>query len=42
MSLDDYHGVAVHPDSFGRGGYVHRADITYARFGLHNAFLTAW
>ena len=41
ISLDDYHGVAVHPDSFGRGGYVHRTDITYARFGLHNAFLNS-
>ena len=41
ISLDDYHGVAVHPDSFGREGYVHRADITYARFGLHNAFLNS-
>lgn len=41
ISLDDYHGVAVHPDSFGRGGYVHRADITYIRFGLHNAFLNS-
>jgi len=41
ISLDDYHAVAVHPDSFGRGGYVHRADITYARFGPHNAFLNS-
>ena len=41
ISLDDYHSFAVHPDSFGREGYVHRADIAYARFGLHNAFLNS-
>jgi len=39
ISLDDYHSPAIHPDSFGRGGYLHRPDITYARFGLHNAFI---
>lgn len=39
ISLDDYHVAAVHPDSFGREGHIHRANITYARFGLHNAFL---
>lgn len=40
ISLDDYHIVAVHPTTFGRGGYVRRNDITYARFGLHSAFLS--
>jgi len=39
ISLDDYHSPAVHPESFGRSGYLHRPDITYARFGLHNAYI---
>ncbi len=40
ISLDDYHSPAVHPDSFGRVGYLNRPDITYTRFGLHNAFIS--
>jgi phenylpropionate dioxygenase-like ring-hydroxylating dioxygenase large terminal subunit len=39
ITLDDYHAVAVHPSTLGRGGYVHRKDIGYFRFGLHSAFL---
>lgn len=39
ISLDDYHSPSVHPDSFGRGGYLQRPDITYTRFGPHNAFI---
>lgn len=41
ISLDDYHAVAVHPRTFGRDGYVRRRKITYAQFGLHNAFLNS-
>lgn len=40
ISLDDYHTVAIHPTTFGRNGYLQREDITYARFGLHSAFLS--
>jgi phenylpropionate dioxygenase-like ring-hydroxylating dioxygenase large terminal subunit len=39
ISLDDYHGVAVHPSTFGKGGYLKRSDIGYFRFGLHSAYL---
>jgi phenylpropionate dioxygenase-like ring-hydroxylating dioxygenase large terminal subunit len=40
ISLDDYHSPAVHPLSFGREGYLRRNNITYRRFGPHNAFLS--
>jgi phenylpropionate dioxygenase-like ring-hydroxylating dioxygenase large terminal subunit len=36
ITFDDYHGVAVHPGTFGKLGYVRRYNITYARFGLHS------
>jgi phenylpropionate dioxygenase-like ring-hydroxylating dioxygenase large terminal subunit len=36
ITFDDYHGVAVHPATFGKFGYVRRRNITYARFGLHS------
>ena len=39
VTLDDYHFVAVHPKTFGRAGYLKRSDLTYARFGLHSAYL---
>lgn len=39
ISLDDYHLAAVHPKSFGRAGYLKRSELTYARFGLHSAYL---
>jgi phenylpropionate dioxygenase-like ring-hydroxylating dioxygenase large terminal subunit len=39
ITFDDYHGVAVHPGTFGKLGYVRRQNITYARFGLHSASL---
>jgi len=39
ISLDDYHGVAVHPRIFGKEGHVRRSDISYHRFGLHCAFI---
>jgi phenylpropionate dioxygenase-like ring-hydroxylating dioxygenase large terminal subunit len=39
ITLDDYHGVAVHPTTIGKEGYLHRKDLTYARFGAHSAYL---
>jgi phenylpropionate dioxygenase-like ring-hydroxylating dioxygenase large terminal subunit len=39
ISLDDYHSPAVHPATFGKSGYLSRKYMTYAKFGLHNAFL---
>jgi phenylpropionate dioxygenase-like ring-hydroxylating dioxygenase large terminal subunit len=39
ISLDDYHGVAIHPTTFGRTGHVQRQRISYFQFGLHSAFL---
>jgi phenylpropionate dioxygenase-like ring-hydroxylating dioxygenase large terminal subunit len=33
ITFDDYHGVAVHPGTLGKVGYVRRQNITYARFG---------
>jgi len=39
ITFDDYHGVAVHPGTFGKLGYLRRYNITYARFGLHSASL---
>ncbi len=38
ISLDDYHLVAVHPDTFGKGGYLDRDAVRYYRFGLHSAY----
>lgn len=40
MSLDDYHLVAVHPSTFGKGGYL-KADMPhYYRFGAHSSYFT--
>lgn len=39
ISLDDYHPVSIHPETFGREGYVNRENISYFRFGAHSAFL---
>lgn len=39
ISLDDYHAAAVHPRTFGRQGYLRRADISYYHFGLHSAYV---
>jgi len=39
VTMDDYHIAAVHPQSFGRAGYLKRQDLTYTRFGLHSAYL---
>jgi phenylpropionate dioxygenase-like ring-hydroxylating dioxygenase large terminal subunit len=38
ISLDDYHIVAVHPTTFGKGGYLPMDVIKYYRFGRHSAF----
>ena len=38
ISLDDYHLVAIHPSTFGKGGYVPGHDTQYERFGAHSAF----
>jgi phenylpropionate dioxygenase-like ring-hydroxylating dioxygenase large terminal subunit len=38
ISLDDYHSPAVHPTTFGKGGYLRRDALQYFRFGSHNAF----
>ncbi|MGB7259117.1 MAG: SRPBCC family protein [Pseudolabrys sp.] len=40
ITFDDYHGVAVHPSTFGKLGYLHRKNVTYDRFGLHSTFLS--
>lgn len=39
VSLDDYHSPAVHPSTFGRGGYLNVARCRYVRIGKHSAFL---
>ncbi|HET7631656.1 MAG TPA: Rieske 2Fe-2S domain-containing protein [Gemmatimonadaceae bacterium] len=38
ISLDDYHLVAVHPDTFGKGGYLDADVVRYYRFGSHSAY----
>jgi phenylpropionate dioxygenase-like ring-hydroxylating dioxygenase large terminal subunit len=38
ISLDDYHLVAVHPNSFGKSGYLDPDTVHYHRFGRHSAF----
>lgn len=38
ISLDDYHIVAVHPDSFGKHGYHPVEKTRYFRFGRHSAY----
>jgi len=37
-SLDDYYIVAVHPTTFGKGGYMPPEVVKYYRFGQHSAF----
>jgi phenylpropionate dioxygenase-like ring-hydroxylating dioxygenase large terminal subunit len=40
ITLDDYHSVAVHPESFGRDGYLGRDSLQYYRLGeAHSAFI---
>lgn len=38
VTLDDYHIVAVHRDTFGKGGYLENEQVTYYRFGWHSAY----
>jgi phenylpropionate dioxygenase-like ring-hydroxylating dioxygenase large terminal subunit len=38
ISLDDYHLVAVHPTTFGKGGYLSTDKVKYFRFGHHSAY----
>jgi len=40
ITLDDYHIVAVHPDTFGKRGYLPTEDVHYHRFGQHSAFFS--
>jgi phenylpropionate dioxygenase-like ring-hydroxylating dioxygenase large terminal subunit len=40
ITFDDYHGVAVHPGTFGKLGYLRRKNVTYVRFGVHSALLS--
>lgn len=39
ISLDDYHLVAVHPDTFGKSGYLNSETVQYLRFGRHSVFV---
>ncbi len=41
IALDDYHLVAVHPDTFGKGGYLTSDMVRYYRFGAHSAYFFA-
>jgi phenylpropionate dioxygenase-like ring-hydroxylating dioxygenase large terminal subunit len=38
ITLDDYHIVAVHPDSFGKNGYLPLDTVRYFRLGRHSAY----
>ena len=38
ITLDDYHLVAVHPSTFGKGGYLPSEAVRYYRLGLHSAY----
>ncbi len=38
ISLDDYHLVAVHPDTFGKAGYLGASTVRYYRFGRNSAY----
>lgn len=37
ITLDDYHLVAVHPSTFGKGGYLKNDAFRYFQFGKHSA-----
>jgi hypothetical protein len=39
ITLEEYHIVAVHPDTFGKQGYLAPDTVHYSRFGWHSAFL---
>ncbi len=38
ITLDDYHIVAVHPDTFGKNGYLPINAVRYFRLGSHSAY----
>jgi phenylpropionate dioxygenase-like ring-hydroxylating dioxygenase large terminal subunit len=38
ITLDDYHIVAVHPDTFGKNGYLPPDAVHYFRIGQHSAY----
>lgn len=38
ISFDDYHLVAIHPSTFGKGGYLPVEGVHYERFGAHSAY----
>jgi phenylpropionate dioxygenase-like ring-hydroxylating dioxygenase large terminal subunit len=38
VTLDDYHIVAVHRDTFGKDGYLDNEQVKYYRFGWHSAY----
>lgn len=38
ITIEDYHIVAVHPESFGKDGYLTPGHVHYSRFGWHSAF----
>lgn len=38
ISMEEYHTVAVHPTSLGRGGNLDLGSINYTRFGRHSSF----
>ncbi len=38
ITLDDYHIVAVHPDTFGKNGYLPPDAVRYFRLGQHSAY----
>ena len=38
ITLDDYHIVAVHPETFGRNGYLPLEAVRYFRLGQHSAY----
>jgi phenylpropionate dioxygenase-like ring-hydroxylating dioxygenase large terminal subunit len=38
ITLEEYHIVAVHPESFGKEGYLSPETVHYSRFGSHSAF----
>lgn len=42
ISLDDYHGPAVHPRTLGRGGYISSLSMNrYFRFGANSGLLSS-
>jgi phenylpropionate dioxygenase-like ring-hydroxylating dioxygenase large terminal subunit len=41
ITLDDYHIVAVHPDTFGKDGYLPVEEVRYHRLGRHSAYFYA-